>query len=473
MLGRRGAIAAAVVALVSVAGCTGSSHNASPATTSTPAAGTSAPPTASSTPGCISRRDIGKWSVARRAAELTVVPALDFDVAGLAPLFRAGTGGVIFLGNASTPPDLAAQLRAATAGTDATTAPIVMADVEGGGVQRLPGAVDAFPWPREMAATMTTAQVEQLAESVGHQMLDAGVTMDLAPVVDLDDRPGPSATNPDGLRSFGIDPTIAGNYGVAFMQGLRTAGVLPVVKHFPGLGLSLQNTDYGPAATQPISELRTAGLKPFIAAIAAHAPAIMVGNTYVPGVTTEPASVSPAVIEQLLRGQLGFSGLVVTDSLSAGAISQAGYSVPEAAAASIEAGADLVLFGSTLTPAATQLLSPANVAKTRHTIVGSLVERGPLGRVDAGAPRRRRRPRARRQTRRGLRELTRPIWSRRALRQRFFALQILPALMQLFTRCSSSLGTHTLKKSAWPEYWPPDAERDTRTTPRRVVHVDA
>ena len=367
--------AAALGALVMLTGCSGGSNNATPPTTSTRATGT---PTSSSspspsTPGCISRRDITKWSASRRAAELIVVPALDFNVAGLAPLFRAGTGGVIFLGNASTPPDLAGQLRAATTGTDASTAPIVMADVEGGGVQRLPGAVDAFPWPREMAATMTPAQIEQLAESVGHQMLDAGVTMDLAPVVDLDDRPGPSATNPDGLRSFSIEPQVASDDGVAFMQGLRNAGVTPVVKHFPGLGLSTQNTDYGPAATQPIAALRTAGLEPFIAAIAAHAPAIMVGNAYVPGLTTEPASISPAVIQQLLRKQLGFSGLVVTDSLSAGAISQAGYSVPAAAEASIEAGADLVLFGSTLTPAATALLSPANVAKTRRAIVDAIV----------------------------------------------------------------------------------------------------
>jgi beta-N-acetylhexosaminidase len=79
------------------------------------------------------------------------------------------------------------------------------------------------------------------------------------------------------------------------------------------------------------------------------------------------------VIHDVLRGQLGFAGLVVTDSLSAGAITQAGYTVPQAAVASVEAGSDLVLFGSTLTPADTAMLSPANVEASRAAIVAALV----------------------------------------------------------------------------------------------------
>src|SRR5262249_28158003 len=135
--------------------------------------------------------------------------------------------------------------------------------------------------------------------------------------VDVDGGAGPSATNPDGSRSFSADPAVAAQYGVAFLQGLRAGGVLPVVKHFPGLGGSSGNTDVGPAQTLPLAALRTAGLPPFEAAIRAGAPAVMIANATVPGLTNLPASLSSNAIDGLLRHDLGFGGLVLTDSLSA------------------------------------------------------------------------------------------------------------------------------------------------------------
>jgi beta-N-acetylhexosaminidase len=122
-----------------------------------------------------------------------------------------------------------------------------------------------------------------------------------------------------------------------------------------------------------VASLRAADLVPFEAAIAAGAPAVMVANAAVPGLTSLPASLSPAVINGLLRHDLGFNGLVLTDSLSAGAISQSGYQVPQAAVAAVSAGADVILFGSTLTPAQTALLSPDNLSSTITRIVGALV----------------------------------------------------------------------------------------------------
>jgi beta-N-acetylhexosaminidase len=317
--------------------------------------------------------DLDRWPVERRAAQLIVLPSLDFDVEALAPSIRAGAGGLLFLGGSSTPPDLREQLAAAAGGGDLGAAPLVMADVEGGGVQRLKGAIEAFPWARQLATTRSVDEVRALGQAVGLEMIAAGVSVDLAPVLDLDDGSGPSATDPDGERSFSVDPATTSAYGIAFMKGLRTVGIVPVLKHFPGIGQSTHNSDYGPAATRPYAELQTGGLEPFVDAIAAGAPAIMISNAYTPGLTTQPASVSPAVIQHLLREQLGFSGLVVTDSLSAGAIRQAGFSVPQAAVASVEAGADLVLFGSTLSPADTRLLSPANVEVTRGAILDALV----------------------------------------------------------------------------------------------------
>lgn len=295
-----------------------------------------------------------------------VVPALDGDVASLGPVTDEGVGGVLLVGSAA-PRDLAAQLAAANEA--APTPLLVMADEEGGAVQRLTGLVPSLPSPRQMAAALTPLQVQAAAAGVGHAMKALGVNMDLAPVLDVDGGAGPNAVDPDGSRSFSADPGRAAAYGLAFMTGLLDAGVTPVVKHFPGLGGATGNTDYGPAATQPWQVLEATGLGPFRAAIAAGTPAVMVSNATVPGLSTRPASLSPVAIGTVLRGQLGFRGLVLTDSLSAGAVSGAGYTLASAATAAVTAGADLVLFGSTLTP--TQ--SAANVAAAFNQVTGALV----------------------------------------------------------------------------------------------------
>jgi beta-N-acetylhexosaminidase len=198
-----------------------------------------------------------------------------------------------------------------------------------------------------MASTMTVGQVRALAEQACRRMRAAGVTMDLAPVLDLSDGPGPDAADPDGPRSFSSRGSVATAYGLAFAEGLQDGGVIPVVKHFPGLGQASYNTDFGPASDPPLSVLQAGSLRPFEAAITAGLPAVMVGNVSIPGLTGGlPATLSTAAITGLLRHQLGFQGLVLTDSLSALAVQDAGYRVPQAAARAIEAGADMVLFES-------------------------------------------------------------------------------------------------------------------------------
>jgi beta-N-acetylhexosaminidase len=121
---------------------------------------------------------------------------------------------------------------------------------------------------------------------------------------------------------------------------------IPVVKHFPGLGGSSGNTDVAPARTLPWPVLQRVALPPFEAAIAHGAPAVMISNAIVPGLTSGPASLSYKAITTVLKQRLGFKGLVVTDSLSAGAV-LAHYTVAQAAVRAVQAGADLVLYGST------------------------------------------------------------------------------------------------------------------------------
>ena len=318
-----------------------------PGSTTTAAAGPSrtslrSPPAA----GCTEATAVGAWSLERRAAQLVVVPAEEGAVLAAQPLAAEGAGGIILFGSqapSDLPANLAALQRAAAGGPPL----LVMADEEGGHVQRLANLVGNLPWPRTMAATMTPAQTRALAEQTGRRMRAVGVTMDLAPVLDLSDSSGPDAVHPDGPRSFSIDAPVATAYGLAFAQGLEEGGVIPVVKHFPGLGQATTNSDEGPAYVPPLSALKAGALRPFEAAIKSGVPAVMVANATVPGLTGAlPASLSAAAITGLLRHELGFRGLVLTDTLSALAVQDAGYSVPQAAVRAVEAGADMVLFTS-------------------------------------------------------------------------------------------------------------------------------
>lgn len=397
--GKRGArVSVAAGMVIALAGCgAGSAPNSPSRTTATaspsPTVTTDtapAPSSARTTTACTTARVVGGWPVSRLAAQVVTVPVLDFALANVTSEVRAGVGGVLFLGAGTAPADLGARVRALQGHAPAHTRLLVMADEEGGGVSRLSPVVSPVPWPRDMAATMTTAQVRALAGRVGRQMLAAGVTVDLAPVADVDARPGPSASNPDGARSFSGDPATAAAYSIAFMQGLADGGVLAVVKHFPGLGGSTGNTDVGPSTTQPLTALTSSALGPFRAAVQSGAPAVMVSNASVPGLTRSPSSLSPRVIGDLLERQLDFHGLVVTDSLSAGAILTGGRTLAQATVQAIAAGADLVLFGSTLTAADTAQLSPTAVRHSYDTVVAALVaavadDRLPVARLRAAA----------------------------------------------------------------------------------------
>ena len=301
-------------------------------------------------PVCSNSTVLAGWSLARLIDQTIVIPADETDIGALAPAARAGYGGAILFGT-SAPSDLASQLQRLRREVPGHLGLLVMTDEEGGGVQRMANLVGSMPWPSRMGSTMTPSQIEALARRVGSQMARHGVDVDLAPVVDVDGRAvEPGAADPDGFRSFSGDVATVEADGVAFLRGLMEAGVLPVVKHFPGLGGASGNTDDGPADTLSWSRLLTEAVPPFEAAIKAGVPAVMVSNALVPGLTgATPASLSYAAVTEELRDRLGFGGLIITDSLSAGAIRDGPLSltVPRASVEALEAGDDMVLFGPT------------------------------------------------------------------------------------------------------------------------------
>ena len=314
--------------------------NSQPAHRSTPASGSQDVATAS----CSNTSKLATWSNQRLAMMTIAVPVSEASVADATSEVAAGAGGVLLFGN-SAPADLGQQIAALKSHVPGNLGLLVMTDEEGGDIQRMANLVGSLPWPAYMATHYSEAQIQQSTAQVAQKMAAAGVNMDLGPVIDVDGtNAAPSAQNPDGWRAFSGDPSVVSRDGIAYMKGMQAGGVIPVVKHFPGIGGSSYNSDLGPAYTVPWSSEQQSGMAPFKAAIAAGAPAVMVSNDTVPGLTTLPSGLSSAVINGELKGKLGFKGLVITDALDAKAISAAGYSVPQATVQALRAGADMVMF---------------------------------------------------------------------------------------------------------------------------------
>ncbi|MEY9872555.1 beta-N-acetylhexosaminidase [Streptacidiphilus sp. MAP12-33] len=342
----------------------------SPAAGSTPTSGSQDRATA--TPTCTNTTKLAGWSNQRLAMMTLAVPVDENDPSAVTSEVAAGAGGVLLFGSAA-PADLGARLSALRSNVPDHLGLLVMTDEEGGGIQRMANLVGNLPWPAWMGGNWSAAQIQQATTQVAQKMAAAGVNMDLAPVVDVDGtNAAPSAQNPDGWRAFSGSTATVSQDGVAYMKGMMAGGVIPVVKHFPGLGGSSYNSDLGPAHTIPWSTEQQVGVPPFTAAIAAGAPAVMVSNDSIPGLTSSPAGLSPAVINGELKGNLGFKGLVITDALDAKAISAAGYSVPTATVQALRAGADMVMFS----------LGPdvPGVTSATATAVASAVTDGSLSR---------------------------------------------------------------------------------------------
>ena len=318
---------------------------------------------------------VSTWSLTRVARETVVVSAQATQLSQGTLAASQGYGGFILVG-ASAPASLATTIARLATLEPGHFAPLVMSDDEGGGIIRCPTLVGQWPWPQTMGATMTPAQIQATGRRAGLAMARAGLNTDLAPVADVDGRAvEPGEQDPDGFRSFGGSPSKDATDVVAFARGLASAHVLAVVKHFPGLGGTSPDTDYGPAATKSWSTLQTTGLVPFRAAIAAGVGAIMMSNASIPGLTTLPAGLSAAAVTAL-RSQLHFSGLIMTDALGAGAISARHLSVSAAAVLALAAGVDEVLGTSPTSPA-----QALQVASAMTAAIVSAVEHGRLTRA--------------------------------------------------------------------------------------------
>ena len=223
---------------------------------------------------------------------------------------------------------------------------LVGVDEEGGTVSRV-GGNPGFAAPNagnmaDVGATGDPAQARAVAQTIGGYLHDLGFNVDFAPDADIC---GDPAVDVMALRSFGGDPALVGSMVAAQVEGFSEAGVLCAAKHFPGIGGVPGDSHEGAIVSdKTLDELRAWELVPFEAAIEAGAPLVMVGHLSAPNATGNdvPASINPAVVTDLLRGELGFEGLVITDSMGMGAVD--GFCTPDqAGVAALQAGVDLVL----------------------------------------------------------------------------------------------------------------------------------
>lgn len=224
----------------------------------------------------------------------------------------------------------------------------VSVDEEGGRVERLSSLIGSQPSARVLAQTKTPDEVYQIALDRGQKMRGLGITIDFAPVVDVTAAPDDTVI---GDRSFGSDPEVVTQYAGAYARGLRDAGVLPVLKHFPGHGHGSGDSHTGGVVTPPLAELQDNDLVPYRTLTSEAPVGVMIGHLQVPGLTgSDPASLSPAAVALLRGGGYGgpgFNGPVFSDDLSSMAAINQRFGVAEAVLRSLQAGVDTALWVTT------------------------------------------------------------------------------------------------------------------------------
>jgi beta-N-acetylhexosaminidase len=213
---------------------------------------------------------------------------------------------------------------------------IICIDEEGGAISRLPGEI--FPTAAEMAM-MTEGDVLQVGRAIGEKLIGYGINTNLAPVLDVNVDPRNTVI---GKRSFGSDPIMVGEYGVAFYKGLADSKVIAVGKHYPGHGSTLVDSHIAlPVLDKNFAELKAFELIPFIKAVEADIPIIMTAHLVVSGIDDKPATMSRKMIE-ILRNEIGFDGVVISDDLEMDALVE-NYDWKEIVVGTFTAGVDLLL----------------------------------------------------------------------------------------------------------------------------------
>ncbi|ANQ72172.1 MULTISPECIES: glycoside hydrolase family 3 N-terminal domain-containing protein [Rhodococcus] len=334
-----------------VAGCSGENGTADPVSsaptststeiTSTPAASSSAPVAAS----CGSDL-LASLSLRQKLAQLLNVGVTGTDDA--VSIVQNEEIGGIFVGS-WTDQSMLTNREVPQVASASKLPLMVTIDEEGGRVSRVADILGPDPSARETAQTMTVEQTYQMALERGRGLKDLGITVNYAPDVDVSSQPDDSVI---GDRSYSDDPQTVVAYAGAYAQGMRDAGIFPVIKHFPGHGSASGDSHRGEVTTPPLQDLIASDLIPF-RELSGTGVGVMMGHLEVPGLTEPgtPASISPAAVA-LLRDGVGygaapFTGPVFTDDLSGMQAITDRYDIADAVQAALVAGVDQALWLTT------------------------------------------------------------------------------------------------------------------------------
>ncbi len=276
---------------------------------------------------------------------------LGFSGTGPSPTIKrliteCGLGGVVLFGcNIETPQQVAKlceELQDLALNNPPAIPLFISIDQEGGRVTRIKEGVTPLPPMASLGATGSTQLAYSLGQVIGRELRFMGINMDLAPVLDVDSQP----KNPViGDRSLGDNPDLVAKLGCEFYKGLNQAGVLATGKHFPGHGDTEADSHLSlPVVKQDRHVLEQRELAPFKAAIISGLEVIMPAHVLYPVLDdNNPATLSAKIITGLLRQELGFKGLVLSDDMLMKAIDQ--DKLPQMAVRAIQAGVDMLLFG--------------------------------------------------------------------------------------------------------------------------------
>jgi beta-N-acetylhexosaminidase len=258
-------------------------------------------------------------------------------------LLREGLGGVCVFGtnvrSTAQLAELTASLRAAN------PLAVVAIDEEGGDVTRL-FADRGSPYPGNavLGRIDDESLTRAIGRAVGEALVEVGCTMTFAPDADINSNP----LNPViGVRSFGAAPDLVARHTAAWIEGVQSTGIAASAKHFPGHGDTATDSHLAlPVVDLPVERLRERELAPFRAAIAAGTSTIMTSHILLPQLdAAQPATLSPRILQGLLREELGFEGVIVSDALDMAGAS-AVFGIPEAAVRALIAGCDLLCIGT-------------------------------------------------------------------------------------------------------------------------------
>ncbi|WML38177.1 beta-N-acetylhexosaminidase [Neobacillus sp. OS1-2] len=253
-------------------------------------------------------------------------------------------GGIIFYKNNLETPAQTVQLINQLKKGNSSNLPLFLGtDQEGGRVTRLPGGLVNFP-PNTQIGKVNNPQFSyKVGTLLGQEVNEFGLNLDFAPVLDINSNPN----NPViGDRSFGDNPEVVSELGIQTMKGIQSQNIISTVKHFPGHGdTSVDSHLELPIVNKSLEELKKLELIPFERAIDHGADVVMVAHILLPQLDqTNPASMSKAVMTDLLRKQLGFTGVTITDDMTMGAITEH-FDIGKAAVESVKAGSDIILVG--------------------------------------------------------------------------------------------------------------------------------